>query len=93
MLTEWEDRTMSRDMALILTILRYVRDNATCDGAVPERNFNPEHSTAKTRYHIRLCIQAGFLDASDSAPGTLDSVQVYALTWRGHEFLEKKADL
>ena len=81
---------MSRDMALILMILRYVRDHATCDGAVPEPDFNPEHSTAKTRYHMRLCVQAGFLEVTE--PETLEAVHAFALTWEGHEFLEKNAN-
>ena len=83
---------MSRDMALILAVLRYVRDNATCDGAVSEPDFNPKHSTAKTHYHVQLCVQAGYLDVTENAPDLLDSVKSYALTWQGHEFLEKNAD-
>lgn len=80
---------MSRDMELILLILRYVRDHATCDGAVAAPDFNPEHPTTKTRYHMRLCMQAGFIEALDEVPGEMDSVKMFALTWQGHEFLER----
>ena len=90
MLTEWEDRTMSRDMALIPErSWRNVGDIR--DPAVVQRSrarlLIPSNALAENPIpHQALYQSRGSFDASDGAHGTLDSFQVYALTWRGHEY-------
>ena len=83
---------MPRDKQLILRILQYIRDNATCTNGIRQPNFCPEYKAEQVRYHIWLCISAGFVEASETNPGLMDSVEVYALTWDGHEFLDKHKD-
>ena len=77
---------MKRDKKLILKILRYVRDNADDQQPLDAPDCNG-HDSATVRYHVILCIQAGFL--TEFVPRTQSGViRIRSVTWQGHEYLE-----
>lgn len=80
---------MRRDLALILRILRHVRDAATGDQYAPVPDFEPEHTRVEVRYHVDLCCEAGLLR---QAPGTNHVPSALCLTWQGHEWLDQHND-
>ena len=80
---------MERDKKLILKILRYVRDNANDVEAIDIPDCQ-SHDTATVRYHVKLCIQAGYLE--EFGPRTLKTIRIMSLTWQGHEYLAANCD-
>ncbi len=80
---------MRREYKLIRAILEYVE----CHGNgswinAPELNG---YSNTQIMYHIKLCMQAGFLEAmEDSGIGYDGEIyRVKSLTWSGHNELER----
>ena len=81
---------MERCDKLILKILRYVRDNANDQRPLDAPDCNG-HDTATVQYHVKLCVQAGFIE--EFAPRTLaGTIRIRSLTWRGHEHLKVSCD-
>lgn len=83
--------TMNRDMNLICRILRYAEGNET-DHAIPAPRISG-YTDAQVRYHIGLCVQAGYLTAEAPKGGPSGSVPRYTdighLTCDGHEALDE----
>ena len=82
---------MKRDKKLILTILRYIRDNAHGNGEIPVPDVNGYESSIVS-YHVRLCWQAGFVEVVTRRDGTPIHSRIRALTWDGHNHLEENCD-
>ena len=80
---------MKRDMKRILRILRYVRDTADGKDIIDVPDL-PNREPELVRYHVGLCIQAGFLNAQGlgAAPLYAD-YHIWSMTWEGHEFIER----
>ena len=74
---------MERNMKLIRRILEYVK----CHGSA-HRPTDPTdiigYTTEEIDYHVRLCVQAGFVEPEPNA-----SHFIRSLTWQGHEALER----
>ncbi len=82
---------MKRNKKLILKILRYVRDNAT-DVEPIEPPSCRTHDSATVMYHVKLCIQAGWIEEFE--PRRLsDGILIRSLTFQGHEYLDENCDL
>ena len=83
---------MKRDMALILRILRCIRsrDDDTKAGFTRAPDFEPEVSENRVRYHIDLCVHAGFLEKRHES--NLYTTPTWRLTWQGHDWIEAKSD-
>ena len=82
--------TVKRDATLILKILSYVRDNATDRQPLPVPNCK-DYDPDVVRYHVRLCIEAGFL--REFEPRVMSGeIRIQSLTWQGHEHLEANFD-
>ena len=81
---------MNRDKKLILKLLRYVRDNAN-DQAPLDMPDCTDYDSATVRYHIALCIQAGFLREFTPRPVS-GAIRIRSLTWQGHDYLEANCD-
>ncbi len=81
---------MSRVMELICEILRYAESAPTLAGrAVPEIDG---YDTDQVHYHVHLCEQAGYLEASKPiavSGGGLRYARLGRLTWQGHDALER----
>ena len=73
--------------ALMLIILRYAEENADGDRLIREPSFT-DYTRQQVRYHIDMCRQAGFLTVHESGK----RLKILALTWSGHEKIEKCAD-
>ncbi len=83
---------MKRDMALILRILRCIRSRTgdRGDGFNRAPDLEPEISEGQVRYHIDLCVDAGFLaKRHEINPHTTPS---WRLTWQGHDWIESQND-
>lgn len=80
---------MERNKKLILKILRYVRDNANDIEAIDIPDCQSQ-DTATVRYHVKLSIQAGYLEEFE--PRTHKTIRIKSLTWQGHEYLEENCD-
>ncbi len=87
-----EGKTMTRNHALILKIMRYVRRkaNEADDPWVQAPDFTPDHSQSSVDYHLVLCEQAGYLDRQ--APQSLKRTPTWRVSWRGHDLLESNND-
>ena len=91
---------MKRDMDLVREILLVIDNDprmhgsrmasgANCfmAGAAADFGLDPAvHSDAEVAYHVRMLIEAGFVDGRKEFPA------VRALTWNGHEFLNTVRD-
>ena len=73
--------------ALMLIILRYAEENADGDRPIREPSLK-DYTRQQVRYHIDMCHQAGFLTVHESGK----RLKILALTWSGHQKLEKCAD-
>ena len=82
---------MKRDKKLILKILRYVRDNADGKNDLSAPDVNGYESCV-VEYHVRLCVQAGFLDLVENFKGKPIEGRIRALTWQGHDHLDDNCD-
>ena len=83
---------MKRDMGLIRKLLRYAEERA--EGFPLEAPEYRSYSAAEVHYHLGLCRQAGYLEASEStyAGHSFPRYLIVNLTWRGHEELERLND-
>ena len=94
MTDEMQDKgkTMTRNHALILKIVRYVRKKAdeADDPWVPAPDFKPEYSQSSVDYHLTLCVQAGYLDWR--GPKGTNRTPMWSVTWLGHDLLESNND-
>ncbi|MCY4655045.1 MAG: DUF2513 domain-containing protein [Dehalococcoidia bacterium] len=77
---------MKRKMKLIRKILEFSEEYF--DGAnrlpVPEMK---DYSDSQIEYHVRLCLEAGYLRADTRNEGSVYAI--YGLTWQGHELLDQ----
>ena len=73
--------------ALMLMILRYAEENANGDRPIQEPSFT-DYDRQQVLYHIDMCRQAGFLKVHESGK----RLKILALTWSGHQKLQKCAD-
>ena len=71
---------MQRDMRLVKLILQYVEENDKGDGKSLDPPEFPGYSATAVKYHIRLCVQAGYITATSVFPSTLN--------WIGHDALD-----
>ena len=78
---------MKRDKALILEILRCLRETDLGASVVPDCAGYSRH---QVHYHLELCQEAGFLRRQGST--LMDDGTRYLLTWAGHEILEAHCD-
>lgn len=80
---------MRRSFKLIKKILAHV-EREQINGPIPPPEFDG-HPKIEVHHHIRLCEEAGFLEADK--PGWYDGVLLYPsltrLTWNGHEELDR----
>jgi hypothetical protein len=82
---------MKRDMDLIravLVSLEAVTENSYLDNP-PEELGLQGHSFEEVAYHLKLLIDAGFLDGSQDMSG---GFAIKKITWNGHEFLDDTRD-
>ena len=84
---------MKRDLDLVREILRFIEEY---DGDIPKLGICVEiegHSKSKVDYHLNMMHQAGLLDGQRVNPSRYaGSVNVFGLTWDGHEFLDTARD-
>ena len=80
---------MKRDMVLIRKILEWV-EGQTSLGPFPAPEC-PAYSWEAVHYHIGLCAQAGYLEATpiSGAEEPHTRYELGTLTWAGHEALEE----
>ena len=78
---------MKRDMALLLKILRHIRDSATATTFADVPDFEPEYTARQVIYHLELCEEAGLVKRN--ALGIYGVENALRLTWQGHEKLEQ----
>ena len=78
---------MKRDMALILKILRFLRESDHGAFVLPDLSGHPVH---EVQYHLDLCQEAGFVRRHQ--PTLADERVRYLLTWTGHEMLGSNCD-
>ena len=87
---------MKRDMTLIRRILRCLRarDDDSDTGYTEAPDFLPEVSERRVRYHLDLCVGAGYLEhrPAKDAPGGRPALPAWRLTWKGHDWLESQSD-
>ena len=71
---------MKRYMKLIRTVLEYVECHGNSEFLAPPEvdGYTPE----QVLYHVELCAQAGYIEAQSGQ-------HPRALTWQGHEALDK----
>ena len=82
---------MKRDMELILLILKYVEENG--NGKSLRCPTFENYDADQTKYHIGLCIEAGFLNGEKSQSMSHGTTYiVFSLTWEGHQKLESMRD-
>jgi hypothetical protein len=82
---------MKRDMELARTImlrLEAVPENSHLSNR-PEDLRLLERSAAEIAYHLKLLVDAGFVDGEPYLSG---SFGIKTITWRGHEFLDDTRD-
>ena len=78
---------MKRDMGLILDILRFAEQGRRPEGNPLRAPELDGHEPEYVREHVRLCEEAGLLDAArDNARKKYGAIE--RLTWSGHEYLE-----
>lgn len=76
---------MIRDMNLICRILKYV-ERQDLDGRQPlEPPKIPGFEERQINEHIRLCVEAGYLQTA----GYVEELNPVRLTWAGHEELAR----
>jgi hypothetical protein len=81
---------MQRDMDLIREILVLINNDPKYDGTrefyydTPEEFGIYNRSVEEVAYHIRLLIQANFIDGAVNMAVPMQTIR--ALTWQGHEF-------
>ena len=78
---------MERDKALILQILRFLRDSDHGATVLPDLADQPRH---RVRYHLDLSIEAGLVRRTE--PSFSGERVRYLLTWAGHDMLESSCD-
>ena len=83
---------MKRNKKLILKILRYVRDNGNDQDPLDIPDC-ADYDSVIVRYHVELCIQAGFLKELKDGRNLSSIIRIQSLTWQGHEHLDKNCDL
>ena len=89
---------MERDMELVIRVLEWA-EGLDDDKDRPHSPFgdgNPddrieaypdEYSAGEITYHIRLCVEAGFLKLGN--PSDMGVLNVIGLTWAGHDMLDQ----
>ena len=77
---------MKRDKDLVLKILRTLEESDL--PALGIYSFTDGVSEADAKYHLRLCVSAGYIEVTNSmgGPGRL-----YGLTMAGHDFIDERA--
>lgn len=81
---------MKRSMDLVRTLMLLVEDEGT-----PELRNVPEidgFDQITTIYHVRLLIEAQYMQAIDASDLSSEDYMQLGLTWSGHEFLETIRD-
>ena len=80
---EWD---MRRDMELVRTILRVIRDKPNLEYVVLS-NLEGYESLSVER-HVEMLFQAGYLEGNSSVTqaGRPHKIRISDLTWAGHEF-------
>lgn len=83
---------MKRDMKLIVRILRCIRsrDGDRQAGFTGAPDFEPEVSEDVVRYHLDLCVGAGFLERRRES--NRHATPTWRLTWQGHDWIEQQSD-
>lgn len=79
---------MKREKDIIYQILRWTEDNATGLPRCIDLGMDPD----KLHYHIGLCREAGFLRTQPLVGNTIERHRIIALTWAGHNALDKLKD-
>jgi hypothetical protein len=83
---------VKRDFDLIRKLLLSIEANQQMDGT---REFYPQspdelgiqgHTVEEVAYHLRLLIEAGFVDGAVTIACPMQVIR--GLTWDGHEFLD-----
>lgn len=78
---------MQRKKKLIKKILQWAEGMEDMEGMTKLPEFN-DYSDIEVRYHVLLCLQAGFLEGREiGSNGSRFSIRF--LTWAGHEYLEQ----
>ena len=84
---------MRRSMNLIKKLLTHVECHATENGTPIHVPSIEGHSEIDVNYHVRLCVEAGFLKATpltQSPQGIgLWHSGIFGLTWTGHDKLDE----
>jgi hypothetical protein len=81
---------MKRDMDLIRDILILINDDPKYDGTTeffyetPEEMGIQGHTVEEVSYHLRLLIEAGFIEGAVTMMVPMQIIR--KLTWQGHEF-------
>lgn len=75
---------MKRQWKLIFDILKYVESKKTNGTPIPLPEFD-NYETYEVVYHVKLCVEAGYLDASMSGR---EPLEIICLTWDGHDKLD-----
>lgn len=76
---------MERKMKLIKALLSWTEANAKGESLpVPEIEG---YTGCEIGYHVDLCVQAGYLRATDLSTSNRRQFRIRELTWAGHEAL------
>ena len=78
---------MKRDMNLIREILLQIEDEH--DGRNRVQIHSVEgHSAVEVAYHVRLLVDAGYVEAGTASSFAGTTHLIRGITWEGHEFLD-----
>jgi len=89
---------MKRDMDFCRKILQCIEAKCWDVGSIHTLDIEDfegalaEDDKNALNYHVKLLIDAGFIEPSPSRSGRGGAAFVKGLTWEGHEFVEKSRD-